>query len=184
MQSHLYLKWPLPLPVVTLIFSQSLCENGFKSEYPQCKAQTTPLESCLLMCILQALPSVCVPLWLPCTPPNFHVCVSLYLFVKTIYSYINTIYFIPFRNFYKYINNYVHSHQQMDPMFAVENINLVFHSTQESGNPWGSRFYYFKILECGSSHEQSYRYCVLKDILLKPVSRTKLSVVSQPHPHI
>lgn len=33
--------------------------------------------------------------------------------------------FMPFRLSDKYINNYVHSYQQMDPMFVAGNINLV-----------------------------------------------------------
>ena len=62
---------------------------------------------------------------------------------------------------------------------------LFLHSTQESGDPWGSQLHYFKILPCGSSHAQSYRYCMLKDNLLKLVHRTKLSPdISTPPPVI
>lgn len=77
--------------------------------------------------------------------PNFHVC------------YINTIYFMPFRILYKYINNYVHSHQQWIPCLLWKISILFLHCTQDSVSPWGSQFHYFKILQCGSSHKQSYR---------------------------
>lgn len=62
-------------------------------------------------------------------------------------------YFMPFRIFYKYISNYVHCHQQMDPLFAREISVLFLHSTQEPGDPWDSQFHYFEVLQCGSSHE-------------------------------
>lgn len=64
---------------------------------------------------------------------------------------------MPFRILYKYINNYVHSHQQWIPCLLWKISILFLHCTQDSVSPWGSQFHYFKILQCGSSHKQSYR---------------------------
>lgn len=55
--------------------------------------------------------------------------------------------------FIKYISNYIHSHQQMDPVFAGKISVLFLHSTQEPGDPWDSQFHYFEVLQYGSSHE-------------------------------